>query len=180
MNDKTVTSSSSLGFLYCTNSFSPSLRIVGCTPPQPPCPFFGSSFSFPSASSLGSSASQTIFVLQNDHTTDILVFGSRTWRIRSAKLGSDYMSHNVIRETGKTSVIHCQDGHAEQRDKSRSRGLGTTKCKRNAFEGESLSTPAQSGHATGSRFRTPRSAPISPDHGSSESQSRPSLRTSSD
>jgi len=107
MNTSTITSSSSFDFLYCTKNFNPSsIRIVGCTPPQPPCPFFGSSFSIPSVSSLGSSASQTIFVLQNDHTTDILVFGSRTWRIRSAKLGFDYMSHNVIRETGKTSVIH--------------------------------------------------------------------------
>ena len=52
-------------------------------------------------------------------TTDILIFGSRMWQIQSAKLGSDYMSHNMIRETGKTS-IHCQGGHAEQRDRSQS------------------------------------------------------------
>src|SRR5882757_9123273 len=114
MDHRTITSSSSFGFLYCTNNFNPSLRIVGCTAPQPPCPFFDSSFSFPSASSLGSSASQTIFVLQNDHTTDILAFGLRTWRMRSAKLGSDYMSHNTFREMGGMSVIHCQRNRAEQ------------------------------------------------------------------
>ena len=51
---------------------------------------------------------------------------------------------------------------------------GTTKCRRNALKSESPSPPAQ-GSMRLDHFRTPRSAPISPGRGSSESQSHASL-----
>lgn len=83
------TSSSSFCFLYWTKSFRPSFLICGCTWPHPPWPFFTSASSPSSPSSFGSSASQTVLVLQCAHTTAIRALGSLTCRILSAKLGSD-------------------------------------------------------------------------------------------
>lgn len=59
-------------------------------------------------------------------------------------------------------------------------GVKDYKVQAKRFESESPSLPALGRQATGSRFRTPRSAPISPDHGSSESQSHASLTTNGD